>query len=169
MKGKSASLEARETAFQCFRDCGGNVEAAVRAMKKKGYPLSKPAFYDWMEKYNFKERLVSADAKAHEARDAAIATEAQLLVDLNRQKGKYEKYFESMGNTIDNQAQYAYANLIKTIIDVKAKLEADKGALVLEFLKELVAYLVQHDNEAAQMIERNLDGFASYTREKYAA
>lgn len=126
MKGKSASLEARETAFQCYRECGGNVEAAVRAMKKKGYSLSKPAFYEWLEKYNFKERLAAADAKAHEAKDAALTTEAMLLVDLKRQKDKYEKYFESIGSSIDNQAQYAYANLIKTIIELVRKCKPEK-------------------------------------------
>lgn len=121
MKGKSASLEARETAFQCYRECGGGIEAAVRALKKKGYSISKPTLYDWIEKFNFKERLAAADEKMREAKDAGLTTEAALLADLKRQKDKYEKYFESLGNTIDNQAQYAYANLIKTIIDLIRK------------------------------------------------
>ena len=169
MKGKSANLEAREAAFQAYRECGGNIEAAVRALKKKGYSLSKPTLYDWMEKYNFKERLAEADSKAQEAKDVGLTTEAMLLVDLTRQKKKYETYFEGLGNTIDNQAQYAYANLIKTIIDVKARTASDKAGLYLEFLRELVAYMVAHDQEAAQAIERHLDGFSDYAKGKYAA
>lgn len=145
-KGKSASLEARETAFACYRECGGNVEAAVRLFKKKGYTLSKPSFYEWLEKYNFKERLTAADAKAQEAKDAALTTEAQLLVDLKKQKDKYEKYFETLGSAIDNQAQYAYANLIKTIIelvrktglkeDEQKKLTRDEGKRLAEEILE---------------------------------
>ena len=169
MKGKSASLEARESAFQAYRECGGNVEATLRRLREIGYSLSKPTLYDWIRKFNFKERLARADLKAQEARDAALTTEEQLLSSLIQQKEKYEAYFDGLGRAVDNQAQYAYTNLVKTIIDIKAKMGADRAALFLTFLKDLVSYLAAEDPEAVPFIERNFDDFVAHAREKYGS
>lgn len=169
MKGKSADIEFREKAFQSYRDCGGNVEAALRKLKEWGYMSSKPTFYSLIEKFNFKERLAAADTKTWEAKDAALTTEERLLIDLMRQKNKYERYFEGLGATIDNQAQYAYTSLITTIVGIKAKLGADRQALALQFLKDFVLYLQREDPQAVPVIEKNLDSFAAFVKERYAA
>ena len=78
-KGKSADLEARQLAFDCYCECGGNVEATLRKLKENEYSLSKPSLYDWIDKFNFKERQAAADLKRQAARDASLTTEETLL------------------------------------------------------------------------------------------
>lgn len=169
MKGKSADLEMRERAFRLYRECGGNKEMTVKRLADAGYRISKPTLYDWIGKYNFDERMARADEKTLEARDAAHTTETRLMADLLRQKEKYEKYFDGLGAGIDNQAQYAYTSLVKTIVDIKARLGADKAALFTEFIKDLIGYLSKEDLEAMGALEPHADGFAAFAREKYGA
>jgi len=168
MKGKSADLEYREKAFAAYRENGGNVEAAIRAMKAQGYSISKPTFYSFIEHFNFKERLTAADAKAQEAKDAALATEEKMLTALVKQKEKYERYFESIGSKVDNQAQYAYTSIITAIINIKGKLGAERSSLALQFLRDFVVFLQKEDPAAVPLIEKHLDTFAAFVKERYA-
>lgn len=168
MKGKSADLEFREKAFQAYRECGGNIEGSIKKLKAWGHSASKPTFYALIEKFNFKERLATVDVKTREAKDAALTTEERLLTDLMRQKDKYERYFESIGTAIDNQAQYAYTSLVTTIVSIKAKLGADRQAMALQFLKDTVLFLQKEDPDAVPVIEKNLDAFAAFMKERYA-
>jgi flagellar biosynthesis/type III secretory pathway protein FliH len=125
MKGKSVFAESRELAFQCYRKTGGNVEAALRECEKEGLKLSKPTFYDWMEKYNFKERLKNADAVVGEAKDLDAHYREKILLDLKKQKERYDAYFETLSAAqVDTQATYAYNSLCKTISDVQKDLDA---------------------------------------------
>lgn len=169
MKGKSADLELREKAFRIYRECGGNKEMTLRALDSEGYSISKPTLYDWIKKYNFDERLTSADLKTQKANDAVLAMEQKILADLLKQKEKYERFFDGLGAAIDNQALYAYNNLISTIVSVKAKLGADRAALFTEFLKDFVGYLTQNSPEAVKALEEQFDGFVEFAREKYGA
>lgn len=168
-KGKSADLELRELAFQIYRECGGNKELTIRKLEEEGYTISKPTLYDWIKKFNFDERMTNADLKVQAAKDAGLSNEELILIDLNKQKGKYERYFERLGVRIDNQAQYAYNNLVITILNIKSKIGADKASLFMEFMRELVGYLSKEDPEAVQIIERNLDAFAAHVKEKYGS
>ena len=168
-KGKSASLEARETAFRFFRENGGNVEATVRALKKTGYlGISKTTLYAWIEKYNFRARLTDADAKRQKVEDVRLSFEDNILFGLDKQKEKYEAYFESLGRTPDHQAQHAYTNLLQTMLNIKSKLGADRHSLTLQALKDFVLFLQKEDPAAVNIIEKNLDAFADHVREKYA-
>ncbi len=167
MKGKSADLEFREKAFAAYRECGGNVEASIRELKALGYSASRPTFYALIEKFNFKERLAAADAKMHEAQDAGLSLEEEMLSGLMRQKKKYEQYFESLGKKTDHQAQYAYANLLDTILSIKSKLGADRHSSSLIFLKDFVLFLQKEDPDAVPVIEKHLDAFAAFVKEKY--
>lgn len=169
-KGKSADLELRELAFQLYYESGGNKELTLRKLQEKGYSISKPTLYDWIEKYNFDERMARLDHKAKTAKDAAaLSIEDQLLTELLKQKEKYEAYFESLGHKVDNQAVYAYSHLLNTILDIKTKIGAFKSSLFLDFMKDFVSYLSKEDIEAVNYIERNFDGFVSFAREKYGA
>lgn len=169
MKGKSADIEAREAAFQCYRESGGNKELTLRKLTEKGYSISKPTLYDWVKKFNFDSRLANADVKAQETKDAATTTEAQLLADLLKQKEKYEKHFENLGSGIDNQAQYAYQGLIKTIVEIKARIGAAKADIYLDVMKDFIEFLVKADPEGLGIIDRNLDKFDAFVKERYGA
>ncbi len=125
MKGKSVFAESRELVFQCYRKTGGNVEAALRECEKEGLKLSKPTFYDWIEKFNFKKRLENADAIVTEANDEKMHYREKILVDLKKQKTRYDTFFEGLApGQIDTQATYAYNSLCKTISDVQKDLDS---------------------------------------------
>lgn len=146
MKGKSYIAENREIAFRVYCEEGGNVEATLRRLEKEhGLKLSKKTFYEWMKKFNFEERLKKVDAARQETRDSQLSFEEKMLNDLIVQKNKYEKYFETISG-IDNQSQYAYTNIIKTIMEARKKLliggtirkaETDKALTKEELLKML--------------------------------
>lgn len=121
MKGKSYIAENRERAFQVYCDEGGNVEATLRRLEKEhGLKLSKPTFYDWMKKYNFDDRRIKVDLEKQKVKDSQISFEEKIMLKLIAQIEKYEAYFENNA-TIDNQAVYAYTNLLKTIIELSRK------------------------------------------------
>ena len=124
-KGKSVFAESRELAWTCYHKCGGNVEATLRELEKEGLKLSKPTLYEWIEKFNFKERLKNCDAVAQEASDAKMQYREKILLDLKKQKVRYDKFFDSLSEgQIDTQATYAYNSLCKTISDIQRDLDS---------------------------------------------
>lgn len=124
MPGKSYIAETRELAFRTWRAQGENVEQTVKTLKKEhGVGVTKPTIYGWMEKFNWKERATRADAEAQKTRDVIVSDEERILADLEKQRKKYEQYFETLGvAAIDPQATYAYNSLAKTITDIKCKM-----------------------------------------------
>lgn len=125
-KGKSVFIESRELAFQTYRECGGNKELTLRELEKKGLKLSKPTLYEWIEKFNFDGRLVKADAENQRTADLQESFEKKMMLKLVGQLEKYEKYFEE-NTDIDNQATYAYTNLLKVIVEISRRLPAKEG------------------------------------------
>ena len=169
-KGKSVFTESRELAFQTYRECGGNKELTLRELEKKGLKLSKPTLYEWIEKFNFDGRLKNIDAVATEASDEKIHYRERILLDLKKQKTRYDKFFESLPEgQIDTQATYAYNSLCKTISDIQKDLRSERPQIFLEFIKDLVAYLGKQDPAALAVLEKNFDDFISASREKYAS
>ncbi|MBI5075621.1 MAG: hypothetical protein HZB62_10720 [Nitrospirae bacterium] len=168
MKGKSLIAENRELAFRIYCRCGGNVEMTLREMAKEGLTLSKPTFYDWMEKFNFEERRTKVDAETQKAKDSQLSFDDKMLGALLKQKEKYETYFETL--TIpDHQAQYAYAGIIKTIFDIRSRTASFKTSLFIGFMKDLINFYSKNDPAVVALIESSFDDFMTFAREKYAA
>lgn len=171
MKGKSADLELRELAFQLYYESGGNKELTLRKLEERGYTISKPTLYDWIEKFGFDERMTGLTKKNQEARDAKVMSiEDLLLTELINQKSNYEEFFRTLPKgKVDTQAMYAYTNILNTLLDLKTKLGSQKASLFLDFLKDFITYLSKEDLAAVDYIERNFDGFVAFAREKYGA
>jgi len=137
LKGKSVFAESRELAFTCYRKCGGNVEATLRELEKgsapegllprrEGLKLSKPTLYEWIEKFNFKDRLKNADAERQKIDDTRASFETKMFQKLIKQLEKYETYFDANPD-LDNQATYAYTNLLKVVVELSRKISASEG------------------------------------------
>lgn len=169
MAGKSYIAENRELAFRTWREQGQNVERTIKALKQDhGIPVTKPTLYDWMEKFNWKERATRAEVEERKINDVVTSDEAKILADLEKQRQKYERYFDSLGDAaIDPQATYAYNSLAKTISDIRTKTGAMKTTFFLDFWKDLIDWLSRNDPGAVPVIEQNFDDFMSYAREKY--
>lgn len=167
---KSYTADAHEAAYATWRQCGQNIEATVRELRKLGYLITKPTLCDWREKFSWKERAARAEVIGQKASEAAGQTTEQMaLASLYRVMEKYETYFETLTSVaLDNQTMFAYIATVKAIRDIETKSNALKAACFLDFMKELIEWLSKHDVDAVPAIERNLDDFAAYAREKYA-
>lgn len=171
MAGKSYLAENRELSYRTWRECGQNIELTLRTLKEKhALSITKPTLYGWIEKFDWKGRAARAETEEQRANDAVVSSDSRMVLDLEKQKGKYERYFDSLGETAtDTQAMYAYTNLVKTIIDIKTRIGAYKAALFLEFLRDLIDWLSKHDPEAVPIMERSFDDFIAFAREKYGS
>ncbi len=171
MAGKGSYIaENRELAFKTWRECGENIELTIRTLKDKhALPVTKPTLYAWMEKFGWKERATRAQVEEQHAQDAVVSSEGKILTDLERQRQKYERYFDSLGErAVDPNATYAYNSLTKTIVDIKTKTAAYKATLFLDFYRDLIEWLSKNDPDSLGIFERNFDDFIAYAKEKYA-
>ncbi len=168
MKGKSFIAENRELAFKVYCGCGGNVEMTLRELDKQGLKLSKPTFYEWIEKFNFEERRTKVDAETQRVKDSQLSFEDKMLDALLKQKEKYETYFDTL-TTPDHQAQYAYAGIIKTIFDIRSKTASFKTSLFIDFMKDLINFYSKNDPAVVAVIENSFDDFMAFARDKYRA
>ncbi len=141
------------------------MEAARKALKEKGLEVSRPTLYDWEGKYDWKNRKSEIDLRRQETEGQT--QDENLLAGLLSQKKKFEGHFDSLGIEIDPQVTYAYTNIVKSIIDIRAKTNANRVELFMEFFKNLIDYAHKNDPQAVDVIERNLDDFVQYIREKY--
>ena len=124
-RGRSVFMEAKNLAFEIYAACGGNVEMTLRELEKKDLRVSKPTFYEWMEKLNFKKRLEEQDAAKAKGDDEKLHYREKILRDLRKQKERYDKFFESLTEgQIDTQATYAYNSLCKTISEIQRDLDS---------------------------------------------
>ncbi len=121
-KGKSFLAENRQMAFDVYCELGGNVEGARRELKRRGLSLSRATFDEWKDKGDFKGRMLKLDAERQKAADDRRTLEQRMVQKLVVQIDKYEAYLEGLApGTMDNQAVYAYTNLLKTIIGLSRK------------------------------------------------
>jgi len=170
MANKSYQDETRETAYQTWRDCGQNYQFTLKELKKKGFIISAPTLYDWAEKYTWKDRAARAETEERKAKDINISFDEKLLADMTKQKERYDRYLEGLGDMkTDVNALNGYINLCKTISDVRSKTGAFKAALFIDFMKDLIDWLSKNDPGAVAVIEGIFDDFVKYAREKYAA
>lgn len=169
MKGKSSKAEFREMAFKKYVECGGNVEMTIRELNKEGFPLSKPTLYEWIEKFNFEDRRTKVDIERQNSTDSQLSFEEGMIKALISRKDAYEEYFKTRSGNLDHQAQYAYAGIIKSILDIKERLASFKATLFLDFMKDLINYMSKNDPEALPLIERNFDDFVAFAKEKYGS
>jgi hypothetical protein len=168
VKGKSYIAENRELAFSVYCAQGGNVEASLRELEKQGLKLSKPTFNEWREKFRFDERLQAIDREKEKAADNQLSFEDRMLNALQAQKEKYERYFEK-NEKLDHQAQYAFAGLIKTMMEIRERTGKYKSALFLDFMRDLITFLSKNDPGVVVVIEEHFDDFIAFAKEKYGA
>ncbi|MDA8170304.1 MAG: hypothetical protein M0Z48_00545 [Nitrospiraceae bacterium] len=131
-KGKAIRANI-EMAFGVYCLLGGNVSKTLVELAKRGLKLSRPTMDKWIKDYRFAERMQSADAERQRANDSQLSFEQAMMSKLVAQIEKYEMYLESAPG-IDNQATYAYTNLLKTVVELsrKVKVKEDKNPEALK-------------------------------------
>ncbi len=131
-KGK-AVRENIEMAYGVYCMMGGNVARTIKELEKRGLKLSRPTMDRWIKDHRFAERMQNADAERQKADDSRLSFEQTMMSKLVRQIQRYEEYLEGTA-AIDNQAVYAYTNLLKTVVELsrKVKVKEDKNPEALK-------------------------------------
>ena len=116
------SNEIKEQAFLFWYDTRNDSEV-VRLLKNRGYNITRTTIATWREKYGWETRAESIDAKKQAAQDVSISFEETLLQDLQKQKERYDVYFDNLpAGKVDNQAMYVYNQLCEKLINLRNKI-----------------------------------------------
>lgn len=123
-----APVETRELAYSVWCECGQNLSECHRKMNgEHGYVISRQSLHEWKTKYDWEGRAARVEAEKMMMADAT--SNDAILAPLLKQKTKYEEYFDSLEvGKVDNQAVYGYNSILKTILDIKQKMEDRKKA-----------------------------------------
>lgn len=116
------SNEIREQAFLFWYDTRNDSEV-VRLLSGAGYNITRATISSWREKYSWEIRAESIDVKKQAAQDVSISFEESLLLDLQKQKERYDVYFDNLpAGKVDNQAMYVYNQLCEKLINLRNKI-----------------------------------------------
>ena len=153
--------------YAVWLECGQNVAATVRALKEKGFEaVTRQTLAKWIEDNGWKDR--AAREAAAEKEIQTLSRDDVSLVLLSKQCVKYEKYFETLGETkIDTQATYAYTNLLTSMNTIRQRTTEYKVTVFSDFLRDFIDYAAIEDQEAKAVLERHFEGFVKATRAKY--
>ena len=109
------SNEIREQAFLFWYDTRNDSEV-VRLLKNHGYNITRTTIASWRVKLDWNTRASNIDAKKQAAQDTTISFEETLLQDLQKQKERYDVYFDNLpAGKVDNQAMYVYNQLCEKL------------------------------------------------------
>lgn len=131
MAKQQYSNEIREQAFLFWYDTRNDSEV-VRLLSGAGYNITRATISSWREKYSWETRAESIDVKKQAAQDVSISFEESLLLDLQKQKERYDVYFDNLpAGKVDNQAMYVYNQLCEKLISLRSKINPkDKKKVV---------------------------------------
>jgi hypothetical protein len=128
MKKGEGTLQNKETAFGIYREHGGrNIPLIIRHLgEEHGIRVSEHTLYEWMKDGDWKERL----KRAEEERDKFCESELldfdeKMLKKILRQIERYERHLDTNA-PVDNQAAYAYTNMIRTAMELSGKIRHEK-------------------------------------------
>lgn len=169
-----APAESRERAYEVWRSCGQNITETTRALKRDhNYDISRQSLHAWKDKYDWERR--AAQAEAENKQQIESTSDDALMTVLLKQKKKYEGYFESLAlGTVDNQAVYAYSNILKTLLDIRERISGDKiidfdrPKIFLEDMEFIVSTLQEIDPEGLKVIAKSFDTIIERFKEQHA-
>jgi hypothetical protein len=153
--------ENRELAYRIYYECRPNIELTLRRIHEhpQGFPVTKPTLYEWMKTYRWEERATKQAAEAQRRSDTAASSEEAAIDSLDKVRRSLEVRILVMDPAVDaqySQTAYAYTNVVKSLIDLKARSAAQKAALFLQFLGDLIEFFSKNDPDSVSVIERNL-------------
>jgi len=167
----------REYSFEVIDHCEALyvVEGKTYDEIAKSSGVSIAQIQRWAEKYEWRKKKEERKSETLKAQaDARSPVREKILLDLKKQKERYDKYFESLGeNEVNTQATYAHTTLCKTISDIQKDLDSkteqkiDRPQVFLDFMRDLVSFLKDKDPEALTALEKNFDEFIQFAKTKY--
>lgn len=175
----------KEYSFEIVDQCEGLYIQEEKTFEEISKLTKVPAvtLQRWGEKYEWKKKKEDFRARLLKAQEEtrALIREEILLQDLVDQKKLTDKYFEGRevldkGDIPMMQARVNLAEMIcKIIADIRKRDEnlrgiqkIDRPQVFVDFLKDLVSYLKEHDPQALGALEKNFDEFVGWAKGKYS-
>ena len=125
MAKNTYSNEVKEQAFLFWYDTRNDSEV-VRLLIEAGYNISRATVASWREKYDWQMRASDIDVKKQAAQDKSVTFEESLFLDLQKQKERYDAYFDSLeAGEVDNQAMYVYNQILEKLLNLKNKVKPE--------------------------------------------
>ena len=120
------SLKYREIAYKIWRDNGQHIVNTVKILNRDhDYEITRQSLAKWRDEYEWEGRAARAEAAEKDRADAI--SDSSILDSLIEQRGRYEVYFKTLPpGKVDNAAIWPYNSVLKTIIDIKDKIEAKR-------------------------------------------
>jgi len=175
----------REYSFEVVDQCEGLYVNGDKTLEEivKLKKISPAQVQRWAKKYEWKKKRGEFRQRASKAQEEtrALMREEILLEDLVHQRDLMKRYFEGkeVMDKADTQMMYAYTNVTDSICKILADMrkrdeslrgmqKGDRPQMFLDFFKDLVSYLKEHDAGALAALEKNFDEFITFAKEKYA-
>jgi transposase len=152
------------------------VEGKIYDEIAKSSGVSIAQIQRWAEKYEWRKKKEERKSETLKAQaEARSPVREKILLDLKKQKERYDKYFETLGeNEVNTQATYAHTTLCKTISDIQKDLDSkteqkvDRPKLFLEFLRDEITFFQDRHPDMVPAFETILDEYALFAKEKYS-
>ena len=167
--------DMKQIAYDTWRGCGQNLVETERRLKAEhNFKVTRQTLASWRDEYDWEGRAARAEAEEKTIAESADISDNALLASLLKQKANYERYFETLpANRIDNQAVYAYSNLLKKIVDIRPKedggtVDIDRPKLFLEDIQFIAQVLKEIDPEGLKVFARNYDAVVARFKEAHA-
>lgn len=167
--------DMKQIAYDAWRLCGQNLVETARALKRDhSFKVTRQTLASWRDEYDWEGRAARAEAEENRLAEAADISDAAIMNALLKQKKNYEDYFSTLpAGRIDNQAVYAYSNLLKKIVDIRPRddgpaVDIDRPKLFLEDLQFIAEILKEIDPEGLKVFGRSIDTIIARFKESHA-
>jgi hypothetical protein len=128
MKKGEGTPENKEAAFGVYMEHGGrNIPLMIRHLgEEHGIKVSEHTLYDWMKEGDWKARLKRAEDERKEFLEGELLDfDQKMLKKILRQIERYERHLDT-DSRVDNQAAYAYTNMIRTAMELAGKIKPER-------------------------------------------
>lgn len=167
--------DMKQLAYDAWRLCGQNLVETARTLKREhDFTVTRQTLASWRKEYDWEGRAARAEAEENRLDEAADISDAALLAALLKQKKNYEDYFSTLpAGRIDNQAVYAYSNLLKKIVEIRPRddgsaADIDRPKLFLEDLQFIAETLKEIDPEGLKILSRSFETIIARFKESHA-
>lgn len=168
-QNKSMSSDLAERLWPQYQACGGNLSKVLTWAKAQKINISKPTLDRLAKNFGWKDKLSSVARNRFSAVVDTTGDLSSLLAEVVTRKNDAQKILETTPE--DFAAHKLYGEYLGRILDIRKSIAQekflDRDQLLLDVLKEVVNYLVEHDqSQAVEFINENLEDLAYRVKEK---
>lgn len=168
-QNKSMSTDLAEQLWPQYQAFGGNLSKVLIWAKAQGIIISKPTLDRMARNFGWKDKLSAAAKNKFSAAVDTTGELQSLLAEVVARKNDAQKILETSPE--DYGAHKLYGEYLGRILDIRKSIAQekflDRDQLLLDVLKAVVNYLVEHEQSVAvEFINEHLEDLAYRVKEK---